>query len=463
MRTRCPVFISNVSLSISLFVIACMLSFQARSKVRDTPCLFIWGGLFAVLFILFPLLLNIFSGYAIGIKGNVIQDESVYIIYALMVLVSVLIYTVAVVYRSPREPLRKTDGRSRCDAGQHYRSAPQIERFVYFASGLLVPVGLLVFVFGTGMSLLELAVASRFEWFARGTVDRFWLNIGLYLMGLVAVFSYYDVKFGMPKRWLSILVYGSVITMIFLAGGRKWLLFCGSGALAGYFDRKGGVMLINRRLIISIALIGFLVIAWQFGRTVSWQKVESFDQVGEEFVNRVPHLLREGDATYFYRASLDSIRLNKDHGLIYPLAVVRRIIFLPFPDDWTMGLKPEGIPFLVAEELNTGTRARRGNQPPGLIGLFVLSFGWAASLIALPMFTVVLVRALDRYVCRNDGLVRNVIWATYSIAIMLLMRGSTGGVYFLVFNLIAVISMFVGYSMLRDIVKPARKAQVFRQ
>jgi hypothetical protein len=125
-----------------------------------------------------------------------------------------------------------------------------------------------------------------------------------------------------------------------------------------------------------------------------------------------------------------------------------------------MGLKPEGMPFLVADELDTGNLVRRGNFPPGLIGLFVLSFGWAASLIALPMLTVLLVRALDRYVCRNVGLIRNVIWATYSIVVILLMRGSTGGAYFLVFNIFAVISMIIGYSIVHDVAKPGCKIEV---
>lgn len=447
--------VSSITLFVSFGIMCVLLAIQSYSKARKTPCTFVWGGLFIVLFIVFPLLLNVFAGYAIGIRGDRISDDAVYIIYAFSILTSVLGYSFVVFYLSPKRPIGAPAEDISSRLRPNFEKARQVERFVYYFSGALVIAGFATFVHGTGMSIIELFVATRFEWLTQETGAT--LNIGLYLMGLAAVFSFYDAKFGMPRKWMSLVVYCTVLSMVLLAGGRKWVLFVASGVLAGYFDRAGGTLPITKKLVMSIILLGFVVTAWQVGRAIPWKSVKSLDAAYYEFKERVPRLINEGDATYFYRASLESIRLNRDAGLTYPFAVVRRIVFLPIPSDWTMGLKPEGIPFLFADEIGAGTKIRRGNQPPGLIGLFVLSFGWVAAVVLLPLLTVLPVRALDRFVCERVGLARDTMWATFAVAVVLLMRGSTGGFYFLASNLLAVSCLAFGYYALRDLVGNATR------
>ena len=58
-----------------------------------------------------------------------------------------------------------------------------------------------------------------------------------------------------------------------------------------------------------------------------------------------------------------------------------------------------------------------------------------------------LLGALDRVVKRRPGPLRNSFFASYPVAAMLLMRGSTGGVYFMVFNCLITMAIVVGFHL----------------
>ena len=443
--------LANIMLILALVILIAGLFAQMRERVRYSPCTFIWGVLFLLLFIVFPLVLNLFFGYGLSIRGDLLTDEAGYIVYGLAILFFSLVYTCSVFLGQGAHSHREVACRPPLHSRSAWQAANPMEKRVFTLCGILVPLGLLIYVRGTGLSLAELMVASRFEWFARETASGFFLILGMYTLGLVAIFIYYDVRFGLPRKWLSFLVYGTILFTIFVAGDRKWLLFMASGAAAGFYDARGGAFLQTRKLAAGLALVGMLVFMLQFGRAVTWEDEASREKAGESVAEVIPVLFVEGDATYFYRASLDAIRLNMDDGVLYPLAIVRRVLLLPLPDTWTGGLKPEGIPFLFSDEFEAGSEIRRGNMPPGLVGLFVLSFGWKLAPLLMASLILPLLGALDRMVKQNSGPLRSACFASYPVAAILLMRGSTGGIYFMVFNCGVTVAALVAFRLVRGL------------
>lgn len=438
--------ISNFFLVLSLLLLGSSLFVQARFVSYKTPCTFIWGGMFLLLFCLFPFINNVFYGYALSVKafgaaGEYIKDDSVYVLYSIVVLSFSSWYCLAVAFVYYKAPCADIKHLQKSTNFRGERRIRRLSGFLHVATGMVVILGLAIFVKGTGLSFSELMVASRFQWFAQGTMDAFTLNLGLYLIGLISVFAYYDVKLRFPKKWFSVLVYSSIFLMIALSGGRKWLLFLGSGIIAGFFDRMGGRLPVSKKIISVGFLIFFLSFSWQFGRKIEWQHVDSLVSVGQDFAAQSYELFSRGDATYFYRASLDAIQVNKNEQVLFPLGVVRRVLLLPIPEGWTFGVKPEGLPALFADVMGAETAARRGNLPPGLIGLFVLSFDYLFVTLFLPLLVIPMLIALDRYIVRSRKVMRNVVFASFAFASMLFMRGSTGGIYFLVFNVLATVAI----------------------
>ena len=103
--------------------------------------------------------------------------------------------------------------------------------------------------------------------------------------------------------------------------------------------------------------------------------------------------------------------------------------------------------------MGTSVNIRRANQPPGLLGLFVLSFGWLFSPLFLALLTAPLIRFFDMYITRRTGCVRNACFASFLFAAVLFMRGSTGGVYFLFFNVILTIIISFTHSIFSKALK----------
>ncbi len=145
-------------------------------------------------------------------------------------------------------------------------------------------------------------------------------------------------------------------------------------------------------------------------------------------------LIEKGDISYFYRASLEAIKFNVADDLLYPFAVVRRMIFMFIPSDWSLGLKPEGIAAMFSDELQAGDEYRRGNMPPGFIGLFVLSFGAFVSFFILP-FYILFLYFLDGACEKRNGVVRDGLLANVFVISLFILRGDEDSLYFLVFNL----------------------------
>lgn len=430
----------NGLLFISLILVGFAILIQVFHSARKSPCLFYWGGLFLFLFIVFPLISNLIFGEALSVKWYVdekITNSNIYAIYGYGILIfsfcyvamATSIYTIS----NPSKQLHNLEpGCSR----RERLFLIQNEKWLLYCLGVLVIAGVYCFVLGTGFTLAQLLVASRFSWFKEAARVGSLQVLGFYLISLVALYGYFDLKHRFPNKIFSLLVYLSILFMVVVGGGRKWLFFIASGMIAASYDRYGKVKL-NWRLICFALLVVFMGFAWQFGRSVNWAKVQSASDVTDEFIERIPTLFGHGDATYFYRASLEVIRLYEEKGIWHPFALVLRIALLPIPNEFTFGLKPEGLPVLFARDIGCFTAAREGNMPPGLLGLFTVSFGWELGLLLGPLLVLGLVRWLDILIQKNRSPVRNAIFAYFIVFNLLVMRGAEGGIYLLVFGILA--------------------------
>ena len=425
----------NLILFFSAVILICSLVCIRRIAPNRYGTL-VFGSLFLFLLVLLPLFSNIVVGRPVTVKigdGEVFDDIYVLLVYSVAVMCfSVVFSTTSFFLKSVFFfPLCSTT--SRLSIGSIRRDFG-----LHFLAGLLSVIGVGVFVYGTGMSVLELFIASRFEWFARGTAVPFFLNLGFYLISLVSVYAYFDVKRGLPIKWLSFVVYGAVAFMIIVAGGRKWILFIASGALAAYYDKLGRRFILRKKMMFSVLLVVFFSFSWQYYRALDWHRNLSSSYLVQGLFEKTPELFVKGDITYFYRASLEAIRLNVDKKFLVPFGVIRRMVFLPVPASWTKGLKPEDLAAMFSDAIGAGDTTRRGNMPPGLVGLFVVSFGWIGAILLMGPMVMFFVLLVDKLSFRKVGMVRDVVIANFFVTSVLLLRGSESSVYFLVFQLFVV-------------------------
>lgn len=431
-------FACNVLLLASMAVAGAGLYSQSRTKGRDRPCTFLWGALFSLLFVVLPLMSNVLYGPARVPQAwnrEWITDDQVYLIYG----VGVLLFSLA--YLAVSLPLLSGSSDER-PSGDHdsrvLRTADRPRRgTLQVALGVVILLGFAVFVLGTGLTLGALLEGGRFVFYEQGTVNVPLVNLGRSMVGTVVVYAFLDARAAFPKRSLSALVYVAVLAFVVITGGRKWVLFVVSGMVAGSYDRRGELTF-DWKGVLAFTTAVAIVVVWQVGRYVDISDPGAVTAITSRLADRLTLIIWEGDATYFYRASLEAIRTNVEHGLLYPFGIVRRLLLLPFPNEWTFGLKPRGIPLMFAEELQHYTEARGGNLPPGLLGTFTLSFGWWGGLVVGPIASLSGVSLMDRVVRRWRGWLRDVLFASFLMVALLLMRGTEGGFYFLAFDVATV-------------------------
>lgn len=430
---------SNVLLALAFLIVTAGLVRQYRAGGVWRPCAFYWGVMFVGLFVVLPLASNLLYGPARSLhwwKEEWITSRTPYLIYGVTILGLSLAYFLASIRWVGRRMSGGAQSSHKPSPGGNARRSTGDKR-KHVAVGLLSILGVGLYMLGTGLPWTELLSGGRFLHYERGGTTSPTLGLGLYMISLVAYYGYLDAKLRVPSKLLSSIVYGAILLMVLVSGGRKWLVFAASGLIAGSYDRERDV---------RVSFTGVAAVGCAVGLVIAWQAIRAVDLLGISFavllndvlLERLGMLVWEGDATHFYRASLEAIRANLHDAVVYPFAVVRRIALLPFPNEWTLGLKPEGIPFLFADQLQNTTPARGGNVPPGFVGSFVLSFGWKTALIVAPTITLAALKAADWLVREREGLVRDVVFANFIGTALLVMRGSEGGIYFLVFNLLVV-------------------------
>lgn len=418
-------------------VLTSMTLVQVRMKLLRRPVLYFFNIQFLLLFILVPLIVE-----SLGGAQTVRWNE-----YHLINQADVLsIYAVYVVVFSATCLLLVSSARTRPVAPSGQSDAPYSEQLhgqYSFVLLLVVAFGLVVYVVGSGMSLRQLLVASRFGWMNNPGGNGLLVLLGLYLISIVAPAAFHVFRSERTKIFEFAALLVLVAIMVAVSGGRKWVLFLISGYIAAkYFHGRSLKLSFFDSVVMSILVV--FVIVWQFGRHLT---EVSLDSITDIFVQRGLELFLNGDVSYFYRASLEAISININEGIWHPFSVVRRLLFLPFPNEVTFGLKPEGLPTSFARDIGAINSLRIGNMPPSMIGIFVLSFG---AVQGIPLFGIVLPVLLLKI--DNFFMMRSILRdSLMSYAIVVMVTVARGNIdvlyytvfYFFVFKLVSVVLLFL--------------------
>ena len=116
-------------------------------------------------------------------------------------------------------------------------------------------------------------------------------------------------------------------------------------------------------------------------------------------------LLTHGDFPYYYNASITAIHMNINEGYSIPLGLLKRQLFFFMPVDYSFGLKIKDISAIFSDAIYAESGIRGGNMPPGLFGLFVLSFNWFGGFVLLTLFPILL-KSLDKIIRKGRGILQ---------------------------------------------------------
>lgn len=419
-------------------VITTVTLIQVRMKRLRRPILYFFNIQFLLLFILVPLSVE-FLGGAQTIRwhqNHLINQADVLSIYAMYV----LIFSITCL-------LLVSSAQTRPVAPSGQSDAPYSEKLHGQYSSVLilvVAIGLIMYVVGTGMSLRQLLVASRFAWIDNPGGNALIVLLGLYLVSMIAPASFHIFVPNRTRILKVAALLALIVIMVAVSGGRKWVIFLISGYIAAKYFHGRSLKFSNFDSVTLSALV-VLVVVWQFGRHLT---EVSMNSITDLITQRGLELVLEGDISYFYRASLEAISLNINEGIWYPLSAVRRLLFLPIPDEFTFGLKPEGIPTSFARDIGATNSRRLGNMPPSMIGIFVLSFGAASGMLLFGMILPVILHKLDSFFLRRS-ILRDSL-ASYSVVVIVLFaRGNISVLYYVVFYFIVFKLISVLLSILR--------------
>lgn len=382
------------------------------------------------LFCVYPVIGRLLSDGAISIDTRInatLADQYIYYVYQAYNIfflfgcfITTLISPPRAVIRAMQEPVR------------HHA--------LFSTVGLLVCImlGIYLYVYSTGLSVSELLIATRFEWFLNDNYSPLLSVVASYLIALTPALFYVCAR---DDRWKTF-----VVTLIILVGygllskDRKWLIFIASGLLAARFVKTNLQITLGIRSFTLLTLLGIALAFWQVARGILFNSiVTGSTDLGTEVYLMIEQLLTRGDLPYYYNASATAIHMSLNDGYSIPLGLLRRQLFFFLPVDFSIGLKIEDISAIFSDAVEGGDATRRGNMPPGLIGLLVLSFEWWGGLVVVLGLPFVL-RAFDKLICGPSGIVHIAVISNYFSAVLLLLRGDdSSATYFIVFTIIVLL------------------------
>lgn len=331
---------------------------------------------------------------------------------------------------------------------QPSRQRPSWDRSSFSAGALLacLVIGVFLYLYSTGLSVSELLVASRFEWFLDANYSPLLSVVASYFVALSPVLIYLAAR---DDRWLLLtitllvlLIYGA------LSKDRKWLIFIASGLLAARYVKTNLQISLTGKGLAWLSLFGVVLAFWQVVRGVLFNSlITGTSDLATEVPMMIEQLLTRGDLPYYYNASATAIQMNLNENFSIPLGVLRRQLFFFLPVDYSLGLKIEDISATFSDAVGGGDEVRRGNMPPGLIGLLVLSFEWWGGLIVALGIPAGL-RALDAFIRRHTGATQIAVVSNILSATLLLLRGDdSSATYFVVFSIIVLLLIKTGHAL----------------
>lgn len=416
--------------------------FQLRFRNFASSVFFL---VYTIVYVVEPLVLHIFFGGAKSIVGGMpsdLSDKYIYYIfncYGISLLLTSMIFSqVKFIKYGSSAPSLVCSNKKENNHGN------------YIAIFIIIGFGL--FIYATGMNFFDLFSAQRFAWFSESTFSLFWITVSSYFIALASIYVYYVKLEENNSRLLLVLCMASIILLGMITKDRKWVIFLASGLLASYYEVSGRTFVIKKRVVMFLLLVFFVLLISQFIRDVLFRYFIGEDIIFYDEISRWPSFLIEyGDISYFYRASIETIHQNLNNDLIVPLALFRRIIFFFLPVSYSGGLKVEDISAIFSDVVGGGDALRRGNMPPGLFGLFVISFGWFASLFIIPLIAILL-KKLDSIFRYGQGNFRNVVLSLYIFSVILGFRGDDSSAFYYVFSTL----LFVGVVSILETLRLAK-------
>jgi hypothetical protein len=382
--------------------------------------------LYVPLFSLTPLLYHFLTNGAITIdrkvEGFVFSDPKIYAIYHLYNITMLLCFLASsIFFNKNREPKQVPSP-----------SSTSQQRFIYF---LLLAFGVYLYVSSTGLSIFELLIADRFIWFNNASYSPFYSVVASYFIALAPLlfFIYYRDKkhFYLGLTIILLLIYG------ILSKDRKWIIFIISGAIAAKYYLNGNRLVFNAKIVAASLIFGLILVFWQIFRDVLFTElVTGRGDFLTHALEMGEKLLMQGDLPYYYFSSMTAIKMNFIDGFNIPLGVIRRQVFFMLPADYSLGLKIKDISAIFSDALDAGDDIRGGNMPPGLIGLFVLSFNWLIGLLFFSIIPIFLfyINSIARLYTSNF---QPVIFSNcFSFMILLLRGDDSSAFYFCIFNFV---------------------------
>jgi hypothetical protein len=376
------------------------------------------------LFCVYPLVGRFLSGGAISVDtrvNQVLTDPLIYCIYQSYCII-LLIGCHLVANKRPVACEFSNEKKS-C-----YSSAPVMLLF-------LLLVGVYLFYYSTGLSVIDLIFVTRFEWFLHKDYSVLLSVLSTYLIGVAPVLIYICVRD--DKK--SILLISLMVLLFYgiLSKDRKWIIYLASGYLAAIFIRGSGRIQVDWKKSTWFFLLCVLLAFWQVLRGTLFSALsEGANDLVQQVLEMLNKLLTRGDVPYYYNASVTAIHMNMNMDFSIPLALVRRQLFFFLPVDMSAGLKIEDISALFSDAVAGEDEIRRGNMPPGLLGLLVLSFGcWFGLLFAflIPFF----LRFCDEIFRRPNGTLGVVLISNFFASSIFMLRGDdSSATYFIASNFV---------------------------
>ena len=381
---------------------------------------------FVPLFCVYPVIARLVVGGAYSIvpgPDQVIDDPIVYLIYQLFclgVLFSVFIT------RNLFKPAPLANWR------QKYRLSDR-EKLMFLG---VLALGVYLYIYSTGFSAAYLLTASRFEWFNNSNYSPVIYVISSYLLALSPV----AFLMAMQNRGNWWVVVAIIVIMTFfglLSKDIKGLIYIASSSFAYIYIKNNFSISLRPRIVALGVAVAIVLAFWQVGRSVIFTYlITGSGDVVYNSQQLAINLLTRGDLPYYYNASITAIYMNINLDFTIPFGLVRRQLLFFLPASFSFGLKIEDISAIFSDAIGAGGSLRRGNMPPGLFGLFILSFGWIGGVVTCSLIPVAL-RAIDRVIQRNRGAISIVFAAHMLSSTLLLLRGDdSSATYFIVSSLI---------------------------
>jgi hypothetical protein len=381
--------------------------------------------LYVPLFSITPLLYHIVLGGAMSIdhktEGLVYTNENFYYIYHLYNLILLTSFFVCGLYNKTFQKAIKID----LNRNKKSENIILISFLIF---------GIYLYIHSTGLTIFELLIAGRFSWFENSNYSSFESVLASYFISLTPLIIFIYLK----NKKLLYLIFTIVLLIIYgvLAKDRKWVIFIISGLFSFFYFFNGNKINFKFRTLLLSLIFGLILVFWQVFRDVLFNELLSGK--GDFFVQAnemAQKLLIKGDLPYYYFASITSIKMNFIDGFEIPFGIIRRQMFMFIPADYSFGLKIKDISAIFSDALDAGDQIRGGNMPPGLIGLFVLSFKWWGGVFFYSLIPFILFY-LNNIASKFNSIITAVIYSNcFSFFILLLRGDDSSAFYFLFFNL----------------------------